>query len=293
MTNNQKLSNLGTSDQDNSQGQLFVVATPIGNLEDITQRALNVLQSVDIIAAEDTRHTNKLLNHFSIKAKVIAVHDHNEKQKASELLGWLEQGLNVALVSDAGTPLISDPGYAVVNLCREQGASVSPIPGACAAIAAVSCSGLPTDRFQFIGFTPAKSKARQEFFIDAHNSGMTSIMYESTHRIMASLEDLKAALGDDQKVVLAKELTKSFETFFSGTVLELIAFLTEDPARQKGEIVLMLPGKQVSKSGVSPEAIKLIELLQSEMPLKKACGIAADYFNLKKNALYKAMLEQE
>lgn len=293
MTNNQKLSNLGTSDQDNSQGQLFVVATPIGNLEDITQRALNVLQSVDIIAAEDTRHTNKLLNHFSIKAKVIAVHDHNEKQKASELLGWLEQGLNVALVSDAGTPLISDPGYAVVNLCREQGASVSPIPGACAAIAAVSCSGLPTDRFQFIGFTPAKSKARQEFFIDAHNSGMTSIMYESTHRIMASLEDLKAALGDDQKVVLAKELTKSFETFFSGTVLELIAFLTEDPARQKGEIVLMLPGKQVSKSEVSPEAIKLIELLQSEMPLKKACGIAADYFNLKKNALYKAMLEKE
>ena len=293
MTNNQKLSNLGTSDQDNSQGQLFVVATPIGNLEDITQRALNVLQSVDIIAAEDTRHTNKLLNHFSIKAKVIAVHDHNEKQKASELLGWLEQGLNVALVSDAGTPLISDPGYAVVNLCREQGASVSPIPGACAAIAAVSCSGLPTDRFQFIGFTPAKSKARQEFFFDAHNSGMTSIMYESTHRIMASLEDLKAALGDDQKVVLAKELTKSFETFFSGTVLELIAFLTEDPARQKGEIVLMLPGKQVSKSEVSPEAIKLIELLQGEMPLKKACGIAADYFNLKKNALYKAMLEKE
>jgi 16S rRNA (cytidine1402-2'-O)-methyltransferase len=293
MTNNQKLSNLGTSDQDNSQGQLFVVATPIGNLEDITQRALNVLQSVDIIAAEDTRHTNKLLSHFSIKAKVIAVHDHNEKQKASELLGWLEQGLNVALVSDAGTPLISDPGYAVVNLCREQGASVSPIPGACAAIAAVSCSGLPTDRFQFIGFTPAKSKARQEFFIDAHNSGMTSIMYESTHRIMASLEDLKSALGDEQKVVLAKELTKSFETFFSGTVLELIAFLTEDPARQKGEIVLMLPGKQVSKSEVSPEAIKLIELLQSEMPLKKACGIAADYFNLKKNALYKAMLEQE
>lgn len=293
MTNNQKPSNLGTSGESADQGQLFVVATPIGNLEDITQRALNVLQSVDIIAAEDTRHTNKLLSHFSIKAKVVAVHDHNEKQKANELLSWLEQGLNVALVSDAGTPLISDPGYAVVNLCREQGAKVSPIPGACAAIAAVSCSGLPTDRFQFIGFTPAKSKARQDFFVDAFNSGMTSIMYESTHRIMASLDDLKAVLGDDQKVVLAKELTKSFETFFSGTVVELIAFLTEDPARQKGEIVLMLPGKQASKSEISPEAIKLIELLQSEMPLKKACGIAADYFGLKKNALYKAMLDHE
>ena len=293
MANSQKPTDLGTSGQDSSPGKLFVVATPIGNLDDITKRALDILGSVDIIAAEDTRHTNKLLSHFSIKAKVIAVHDHNEKQKAAELVSWLEQGLNVALVSDAGTPRISDPGYAVVNLCREQGAQVSPIPGACAAIAAVSCSGLATDRFQFIGFTPAKSKARQEFFIDAHESGMTSIMYESTHRIMASLEDLKSALGDTQKVVLAKELTKSFETFFSGTVVEFIAFLTEDPARQKGEIVLMLPGKQVDKSSVSPEAIRLIQLLQDEIPLKKACGVAADYFGLKKNALYKAMLEQE
>ncbi len=293
MANSQKPTDLGTSNHQSAKGQLFVVATPIGNLEDITQRALSVLSSVDIIAAEDTRHTNKLLSHFSIKAKVIAVHDHNEKQKASELLDWLDQGLNVALVSDAGTPLISDPGYAVVNLCREKGATVSPIPGACAAIAAVSCSGLATDRFQFIGFTPAKSKARQEFFIDAYNSGMTSIMYESTHRIMASLDDLKLALGDEQKVVLAKELTKSFETFFSGTVVELIDFLTEDTARQKGEIVLMLPGKQADKNAISPEAIKLIQLLQAEMPLKKACGIAAGYLDLKKNALYKAMLELE
>lgn len=272
---------------------LYVVSTPIGNLSDITQRALDVLGAVDIIAAEDTRHTHKLLNHFSIKAKVVAVHDHNEKQKANELLNWLEQGMSVALVSDAGTPLISDPGYAVVNLCREQGAKVSPIPGACAAIAAVSCSGLPTDRFQFIGFTPAKSKARQEFFANAFNSGMTSIMYESTHRIMASLDDLKEALGEQQKVVLAKELTKSFETFFSGSVVELIEFLLEDTARQKGEIVLMLPGKTSVKSDVSPEAIKLIQLLQAEMPLKKACGVAADYFGLKKNALYKAMIYLE
>lgn len=272
---------------------LYVVATPIGNLSDITQRALDILSAVDIIAAEDTRHTNKLLSHFSIKAKVVAVHDHNEKQKASELLGWLEQGMSVALVSDAGTPLISDPGYAVVNLCREQGAKVSPIPGACAAIAAVSCSGLPTDRFQFVGFTPAKSKARQEFFLNAFNSGITTIMYESTHRIMASLDDLKAALGEAQKVVLAKELTKSFETFFSGTVVELIEFLLEDTARQKGEIVLMLPGKTGNKTDISPEAIKLIQLLQAEMPLKKACGVAADYFGLKKNALYKAMIDLE
>lgn len=293
MTNSDNQREITTSRINEEAGTLFVVATPIGNLDDITQRALSVLSSVDIIAAEDTRHTNKLLSHFSIKAKVVAVHDHNEKQKAIELVTWLEQGLNVALVSDAGTPLISDPGYAVVNLCRESRAKVSPIPGACAAIAAVSCSGLPTDRFQFIGFTPAKSKARQAFFLNAYDSGMTSIMYESTHRIMASLNDLKEVLGASQKVVLAKELTKSYETFFSGSTSELIDFLTEDTARQKGEIVLMLPGKQADKNTISPEAIKLIQLLQAEMPLKKACGIAAEYFDLKKNALYKAMLEQE
>lgn len=293
MANSQKQTDKGTLCQDHTAGTLYIVSTPIGNLSDITMRALEILESVDIIAAEDTRHTNKLLSHFSIKAKVIALHDHNEKQKAGELLSWLDQGLSIALVSDAGTPLISDPGYAVVNICRDKGAKVSPIPGACAAIAAVSCSGLPTDRFQFIGFTPAKSKARQDFYQAAYDSGITSIMYESTHRIMASLEDLKTALGEQQTVVLAKELTKRFETFFSGTVCELIEFLTDDPARQKGEIVLMLPGKQADKLAVSPEALKLIQILQKEMPLKSACAVAAEYFDLKKNALYKAMIAKE
>lgn len=274
-------------------GTLYVVATPIGNLDDISKRAIDVLSSVEIIAAEDTRHTQKLLSHFGISAKTISLHDHNEKQRAQQLVNWLAEGKQVALVSDAGTPLISDPGYAVVNLCREQGAKVTPIPGACAAIAALSCSGLATDKFQFLGFTPVKSKARQEFFSAAFNSGITSIVYESTHRIMASLDDLAQALGDDQKVVLAKELTKSFETFFSGSVQELIAFLTEDPARQKGEIVLMIPGKQAQESEISPEALKLIDLLKADMPVKKACGIAAEYFGLKKNALYKAVLAQE
>ena len=273
-------------------GTLFVVATPIGNLDDISKRALSVLAEVDIIAAEDTRHTHKLLSHFGISAKTTALHDHNEKQRAQQIVDWLNSGKNVALVSDAGTPLISDPGYAVVNLCREQGAKVTPVPGACAAIAALSCSGLATDKFQFIGFSPAKSKARKEFLIGAVNSGVTSIFYESTHRIMASLDDMREALGDDQQVVLAKELTKSFETFFSGSVVELIAFLTEDSARQKGEIVLMLPGKVANKEAISPEAVRLIQLLQDQMPLKKACGVAAEYFGLKKNALYKAMLEQ-
>ncbi|WP_440054926.1 16S rRNA (cytidine(1402)-2'-O)-methyltransferase [Pseudoalteromonas sp. T1lg65] len=273
-------------------GTLHVVATPIGNLEDISERALKVLASVDMIAAEDTRHTGKLLSHFNIKARTFALHDHNEKQKAQQLLDWLNEGLDIALVSDAGTPLISDPGYAVVNLCREAGANVTPVPGACAAIAAVSCSGLPTDRFQFIGFTPAKSQARRQFFRQAVESGMTSIMYESTHRIMASLEDLQAELGSTQQVVFAKELTKTYETFFSGSVAELITFLTADTDKQKGELVLMLPAEQRDEQALTPEAKKLINLLESEMPLKKACGVAADYLGLKKNALYKAIIAE-
>ncbi|SFC54623.1 16S rRNA (cytidine(1402)-2'-O)-methyltransferase [Pseudoalteromonas denitrificans] len=284
MLNEHKSSKIGT---------LYVVATPIGNLDDISQRALKVLADVDLIAAEDTRHTGKLLSHFAIKAKTIALHDHNEKQKSQQIVDWLNEGLDIALVSDAGTPLISDPGYSVVNLCREQGASVTPVPGACAAIAAVSCSGLATDKFQFLGFTPAKSKARQDFFLNAVNSGMTSILYESTHRIMASLDDAAQCLGREHKIVLAKELTKTYETFFSGTIFELIEFLSDDRARQKGEFVLMLPGKEVDKQEFNPDAMRMIDLLKNEMPLKKACGVVADYFDLKKNALYKAVLAQQ
>ncbi|TMO46397.1 16S rRNA (cytidine(1402)-2'-O)-methyltransferase [Pseudoalteromonas ruthenica] len=287
------MSNADISTDPQDQGTLFIVATPIGNLDDISQRAIKTLSDVDLIAAEDTRHTAKLLSHLGLSKRTFALHDHNEKQKAQQVLTWLQQGQNVALVSDAGTPLISDPGYALVSLCREQGAQVTPIPGACAAIAALSCSGLPTDQFQFIGFAPAKSKARQSFFSDAYNSGMTSIIYESTHRIMASLEDLSAALGEQAQVVLAKELTKSFETFFSGAVTELQQFLQQDPARQKGEIVLMLPGKPNKASAVSEEALRLIALLEEHMPLKQACGVAADYLGQKKNALYKAVIAQK
>ncbi|WP_462174706.1 16S rRNA (cytidine(1402)-2'-O)-methyltransferase [Pseudoalteromonas gelatinilytica] len=281
--------------EDNSDkiGTLYIVATPIGNFDDISQRAIQTLSEVDLIAAEDTRHTGKLLSHFNIKAKTFALHDHNEKQKAQQIVDWLEQGMNIALVSDAGTPLISDPGYAVVNLCREQGAHVTPVPGACAAITAVCCSGLPTDRFQFIGFTPAKSKARQSFFIEAVNSGITSIMYESTHRIMASLDDLEEALGAEQPVVFAKELTKTFETFFNGTVAELKQFLTDDPTKQRGEIVLMLPGKAKQSDDIPEDARRMLGLLEAEMPLKKACGVVAEYFGLKKNALYKAIIDEK
>ncbi|MFC3033035.1 16S rRNA (cytidine(1402)-2'-O)-methyltransferase [Pseudoalteromonas fenneropenaei] len=281
------------TDNGNKIGTLYIVATPIGNLADISERALDTLRSVDLIAAEDTRHTGKLLSHFGIKTRTFALHDHNEKQKAQQLLDWLQEGKNIALVSDAGTPLISDPGYAVVNLCRQQGAHVTPVPGACAAIAALCCSGLPTDRFQFIGFSPAKSQARQQFFKTAYESGITSIMYESTHRIMASLEDLQTVLGAEQQVVFAKELTKTYETFFSGSVAELITFLTNEPERQRGELVLMLPGKPAQTEEIPAEAKRMLELLAPEMPLKKACGVVADYFGLKKNALYKVMIDDK
>ncbi len=280
-------------DISNKMGTLFVVATPIGNLDDISQRALRVLSEVDLVAAEDTRHTGKLLSHFAIKAKTFALHDHNEKQKAQQIVDWLQEGKNVALVSDAGTPLISDPGYSVVNLCREQNANVTPVPGACAAIAAVSCSGLPTDKFQFLGFTPAKSKARQDFYLAAVATGITSILYESTHRIMASLDDAEEVLGSEQQIVLAKEITKTYETFFSGSIPELKAFLTQDRARQKGEFVLMLPGKITDADALDPDVVRMLDLLKSEMPLKKACGIVADYFGLKKNALYKSAIAQD
>ena len=193
-------------------------------------------------------------------------------------------------MSDAGTPLISDPGYAVVNLCRNEGADVTPVPGACAAITALCCSGLPTDRFQFIGFTPAKSQARQQFFVDAFESGITSIMYESTHRIMASLEDMQTALGAEQHVVFAKELTKTYETFFSGSVSDLLEYLTNEPEKQRGELVLMLPGKAKQQDEIPADARKMLSLLEPEMPLKKACGVVAEYFGLKKNTLYKAVI---
>ena len=279
--------------EENSQkiGTLYVVATPIGNYDDLSHRAIATLSQVDLIAAEDTRHTGKLLSHFGIKAKTFALHDHNEKQKAQQIIDQLNQGLNIALVSDAGTPLISDPGYAVVNLCREQGAHVTPVPGACAAITAVCCSGLPTDRFQFIGFTPAKSKARQDFFTEAVNSGITSIMYESTHRIMASLDDLALALGDEQQVVFAKELTKTFETFYSGSAQSCLTWLEADANHQRGEFVLMIAGVEQDQTEVTEEALNLLKLLIKELPLKKAAALTAEQYGLKKNHLYQLGLE--
>ena len=272
-------------------GQLFIVATPIGNLNDITYRAVEVLQEVDVIAAEDTRHSGKLLFHYGINTKTTAFHDHNEKDKAQLLINWLKEGKNIALISDAGTPLISDPGYAIVNLCRAEGLQVTPIPGPCAAIAAVSCSGLPTDNFTFMGFIPVKQKARQDFFSKVNDLTGTAICYESPRRVVDSVTAIGECLGLDTQVVLAKEITKTFETFKSGSVEELLEWLKADEVHQKGEMVLMIAPKVTDKSDIPAPAIELLKSLKSELPLKKAAAVVASHYDLKKNDLYKLGLE--
>ncbi|WP_375751387.1 16S rRNA (cytidine(1402)-2'-O)-methyltransferase [Vibrio sp. HN007] len=267
---------------------LYIVPTPIGNLGDITQRALDVLASVDVIAAEDTRHTGKLLSHFNIQTKTYALHDHNEQQKAQVLVERLQQGQSIALVSDAGTPLISDPGYHLVTKCRQAGVKVVPLPGACAVITALSASGLPSDRFSFEGFLPPKSKGRQDKLREIEKAERTCIFYESPHRIMDSLQDMLKVLGPDREVVLARELTKTFETIQGMPLGELIPWIEEDDNRKKGEMVLLVHGyRESSKEEFPQEALRLLGLLTKELPLKKAAAIVAEMHGVKKNALYK------
>ncbi|NAW65652.1 16S rRNA (cytidine(1402)-2'-O)-methyltransferase [Photobacterium halotolerans] len=270
---------------------LYIVPTPIGNLADITHRALDVLAKVDLIAAEDTRHTSRLLSHFAISTRTFALHDHNEQQKADVLIEKLRQGSSIALVSDAGTPLISDPGYHLVTRCRQAGVKVVPLPGACAVITALSASGLPSDRFSFEGFLPAKSKGRQDTFRLLIEDPRTLIFYESPHRILDSLADMQAVLGPERHVVLARELTKTFETIHGAPLGELIPWLGEDSNRIRGEMVLLVAGHRVDKEALPAEALRTLKILVAELPLKKAAAMAAEIHGVKKNALYKWGLE--
>ncbi|WP_412498681.1 16S rRNA (cytidine(1402)-2'-O)-methyltransferase [Vibrio furnissii] len=271
---------------------LYIVPTPIGNLGDITQRALDVLSSVDVIAAEDTRHSGKLLSHFNIQTKTFALHDHNEQQKAQVLVEKLLSGQSIALVSDAGTPLISDPGYHLVTQCRQAGVKVVPLPGACAVITALSASGLPSDRFSFEGFLPAKSKGRKDKFMEIAKVERTCIFYESPHRITESLQDMLTILGPEREVVLARELTKTFETIQGMPLGELIEWIDADENRKRGEMVLLIHGYRDSAEDSLPEeALRTLGILTQELPLKKAAAMTAEIYNLKKNALYKWGLE--
>ncbi|MBP2850319.1 MULTISPECIES: 16S rRNA (cytidine(1402)-2'-O)-methyltransferase [Dickeya] len=276
-----------------SASTLYIVPTPIGNLADITQRALTVLQQVDLIAAEDTRHTGLLLQHFAINARLFALHDHNEQQKAEQLLARLQQGMSIALVSDAGTPLINDPGYHLVRRCREAGVRVVPLPGPCAAITALSAAGLPSDRFCYEGFLPAKTKARKDTLRDLQEETRTLIFYESTHRLLDSLQDMVEVWGAERYVVLARELTKTWESLYGAPVGELLAWVQEDENRRKGEMVLIVEGHQPDDDALPAAVLRTLQLLRAELPLKKAAALAAEIHGVKKNALYRYGLEQE
>ena len=269
-------------------GILYIVATPIGNLQDITHRALDTFAQVDLIAAEDTRHSGLLLSHYGIKKPFFALHDHNEQEKAHILVEKLKQGSNIALISDAGTPLISDPGFHLVRQCREAGIRVVPLPGACAAITALCASGIASDRFCFEGFLPAKNKARKDKLENIAEEDRTLIFYESTHRILDTLEDMQSVLGGERYIVLAREITKTWETITGNTIKNLREWLLEDPNRTKGEMVLIVEGKPKSDNNdeISPQAVKALELIAEELPLKKAAAIVAELYGYKKNALY-------
>ncbi|MCW8091792.1 16S rRNA (cytidine(1402)-2'-O)-methyltransferase [Alteromonas sp. ASW11-130] len=270
---------------------LYIVPTPIGNLQDISQRALDTLREVDWIAAEDTRHTHKLLQHFAINARTLSLHEHNEDKRAAMLCQRLLDGESVALVSDAGTPLISDPGFILVRKCREEGIVVTALPGPCAAITALSASGLPTDKFVFEGFLPVKMLAREQALENLQKRTATSVFYEAPRRIAETIEVVEKVLGTSRQIVLAKEISKTFETYISGNVEKVRDYLSQDPAHQKGEFVLIIAGCDATPSEIPPEALKLLTLLQTELPLKKAAAIVAQQYDLKKNRLYQIGLE--
>jgi 16S rRNA (cytidine1402-2'-O)-methyltransferase len=271
-------------------GTLYIVATPIGNLTDISQRALDVLTHVDIIACEDTRHTQRLLSTYSIKNKTLSLHDHNERQRQDYVATLLQEGKSIALVSDAGTPLISDPGFHLVRHCRELNLPVSPIPGACAAIAALSVAGLPTDRFSFEGFLPSKSGARQSTLANLLEEPRTMVFYDAPRRAIDTVEDIVKVLGGERQVVISRELTKTFETIHSDSAENLLAWLKEDPNQLKGEMVLIIEGVKIDPNAIPAKAIDTLKLLLEEMKPKKACAITAEIYGVKKNALYEIAL---
>lgn len=255
---------------------LYIVATPIGNLGDMTGRAVEVLREVDLIAAEDTRHSKRLLQHFAIDNRLMAYHDHSDERAQQRIEGILAAGGSVALISDAGTPLISDPGYRLVRDLQEQGYPVRPVPGPSAAIAALSVCGLPTDHFRFEGFLSAKAGARANQLEDLQSESATLVFYEAPHRIAGTLEAMSAAFGPEREAVLAREITKTFETVRRASLQALEAFVREDSNQQKGEIVLIVAGKPRGQAELDAPTSKLLRRLAQELPAKKAAAVVAD-----------------
>ena len=275
----------------NQPGVLYIVATPIGNLDDLSPRALLTLNEVNLIAAEDTRHSAKLLQHFGILTPMLAFHEHNERDKTPELIAALNRGKSLALISDAGTPLVSDPGYRLVRAAHAAGIRVVPLPGACAAITALSASGLPSDRFAFEGFPPVKSTARRAWFEALAREPRTLIFYESPHRIVESLQDMAHSFGDARAAVYARELSKQFETIRYATLGELAAWVGSDPNQQRGEIVVLVHGAAPVETEISEDAARILGILARELPVSQAAALAAEITGLKKNTLYGLALQ--
>jgi len=294
---------LTDSNKENSQhinqfqaeaGTLYVVATPIGNISDISYRATETLQQVNLICAEDTRHSQRLMSHYDITTPMISLHEHNEEARIEQIAEKLKEGLSVALISDAGTPLISDPGFKLVRGLRQKGFRISPIPGASALISALSVAGLATDSFSFWGFLPSKSKARKERYQALSEHKETLVFYESSHRIADSLKDLNEVMGD-RHVVIAREITKNFETILSGASSIVLEQVINDPNQQKGEFVVMVEGVTKVSVGdeISHEARHIMSHLISELPPNKAAKLTAQITGAKKKDLYQWALQQK
>jgi 16S rRNA (cytidine1402-2'-O)-methyltransferase len=271
---------------------IYVVATPIGNLGDITHRAVKVLSDADYIAAEDTRQTRKLLDHLGIDTKMIALHEHNEREKANYLVGLVADGACVALVSDAGTPLISDPGHHLVQCARANDAPLFTIPGPCAVIAALSISGIACGSFIFEGFLPSKSGARRLRFEGLSEESRTVVYYESPHRILETLA-LLAEIYPERLIAVARELTKTFETVLSGASSDVYARVADDPNQRKGEFVLVISGAQVEESqgSLSPDDKRLAKRISADLPPKKAAALTADLYGLNKKSVYEFLVK--
>jgi len=271
--------------------QLFVVATPIGHLDDMTFRAIDILKSVSIVAAEDTRQSAQLFKHYNISTQLTACHDHNESNKIEQLVQKLLAGDNIALISDAGTPLISDPGFKLVRAAQEHGIKVVPVPGACAAIAALSAVGLPSDRFSFEGFLPSKASQRISQLEKLKNETQTLIFYEAPHRILECVKNMAEVFGENRPVGFAREITKTFETIKKMTLKDLVSFIENDHNQEKGEIVLVVGGAP-EKTDLEQEKLdELLKRLLQDLSVKAASKLAADLTGVKKKVAYKRSLE--
>lgn len=276
-------------------GKLYVVATPIGNLADMSFRAVDVLKQVDLIAAEDTRHVKMLLQHYAISNKLLSFHQHNEEKMAPQLIEKLIQGESIALVSDAGTPLLSDPGMPLVKLAKQENIDVIPVPGACALIAALSVSGLAMNQFIFEGFVPRTSAARKNYFSQRKKETRTWGFYESSHRILDSLNDLKEVLSGKRRVVVARELTKLYETVLNDSLEDILRKMSQDQNSQKGEFVVLVDGAKLESNNneLTEEQLRILKVLMQQSSLKSAVSMATEITGARKKVLYQAALEVE